>query len=456
MKSNLLYERERQMKKYTIIVSFIVFCFSGMFFKSQIYAAETKNVDKCGYRGYEISIEKENLETYEPVYYNSYVPNERILKWKSYNGTYYYEKLTDAEKKLWDELESDCIRVAEGKDDVQRVTALTPLENISVNEIIDVTNMFRLSHPQYFFLGNRLGYSILNGSKIVPYIYLYDEFQNGIIRSDAVKQFLTKIDSWVQEIEKYELDEQKEKCAYEIVCNNTIYEAGTYDQSAYSLVCQGKTVCAGYAATFQMLMNAVGIEALEVISSNHGWNMVKIYNTWYEVDATFGDQNDEVKPGYFYGIDYEYYNKSRNTMGTEKGHVIIEPYSKYIPDTNCDSTTGRRYSYRNPYFEISGNTYCELNGNAQLGNYRAYAVKVTSDSTPKIVTYSGNNWNIDENKLKIIFDVLPENNSVCGDIVKLRASASGEKGSYTYKFLLSDDKGNWYKIRDFDSTSNCE
>ena len=41
---------------------------------------------------------------------------------------------------------------------------------------------------------------------------------------------------------------------------------------------------------------------------------------------------------------------------------------------------------------------------------------------------------------------------VKGTNVKLTVKASG-KGTLQYKFIIKDDKGNWYKLRDF-STSN--
>lgn len=42
-----------------------------------------------------------------------------------------------------------------------------------------------------------------------------------------------------------------------------------------------------------------------------------------------------------------------------------------------------------------------------------------------------------------------------GKKVKLTAQASGGSGDYTYKFILTDNKGNWYKIKDYskDNTS---
>lgn len=51
--------------------------------------------------------------------------------------------------------------------------------------------------------------------------------------------------------------------------------------------------------------------------------------------------------------------------------------------------------------------------------------------------------------LNVNFTVSPEKTAEVGSEVKLTAQASGGSGDYTYKFILTDNKGNWYKIKDY-------
>lgn len=445
---------KQQMKKLAALCLAAV-CTVSTLAGTDVNAAEVQkvNTDKTGYEKPEVQEISENENSFSRRYLDTDVSQDKIDKWKSYSSTYYYNKLPDAGKKMWDELENACIQAAESKNTLDKIGGSSYVDGISKDQFIEWLEMFRLSHPQYFFLDNRMAYGS-NGTGFRPYIYIYAEFQDGTTRQKAMEQFQSTIDEWVQTIEKNEYDEQKEKCAVDLICNHTIYEEGTYDQSAYSLVCEGKTVCAGYAATFQILMNAVGIETIEVPNSSHAWNMIRLYDTWYETDVTFMDQNDEQQAGYFYGINYLYYNKSRTTFAEK--HEINDDYSSYVPDTTCDFATGKRYSYENPYFTVDGNIYCMLNTNAALGDYLVYAIKVTSDTTPKSVTYEEKNWSVKDNALQIQFETAPQTAAVSGATVKLSAKATGGKGEYTYKFLVFDGKSNWYKIKDFDSAASCQ
>ena len=55
----------------------------------------------------------------------------------------------------------------------------------------------------------------------------------------------------------------------------------------------GQAVCLGYATTFQLFMDLLGIECITVVGAafdsegDHAWNMVKLDGEWYCVDATW-------------------------------------------------------------------------------------------------------------------------------------------------------------------------
>lgn len=61
----------------------------------------------------------------------------------------------------------------------------------------------------------------------------------------------------------------------------------------YGALINDTAVCLGYATTFQLFMDLLGIECMTVVgaafdsSGDHAWNMVKLNGEWYCVDATW-------------------------------------------------------------------------------------------------------------------------------------------------------------------------
>lgn len=61
----------------------------------------------------------------------------------------------------------------------------------------------------------------------------------------------------------------------------------------YGALVNGTAVCLGYATTFQLFMDLLGIECITVVgaafhsTADHAWNMVKLNGEWYCVDATW-------------------------------------------------------------------------------------------------------------------------------------------------------------------------
>ena len=104
------------------------------------------------------------------------------------------------------------------------------------------------------------------------------------------------------------------------------------DQTAYSGIVDGRTVCAGYARAFQFLMTQCGVETLYVSgtaadsygsSGHHAWNLVKEDEGWYFVDVTWDDPIGG-------SLSYKYFNLSLNSI---KADHFAEPYSPGYPST---------------------------------------------------------------------------------------------------------------------------
>ena len=65
-------------------------------------------------------------------------------------------------------------------------------------------------------------------------------------------------------------------------------------------------------------------------------------------------------------------------------------------------------------------------------------------------------YEVKANDFRVTLTASPENVGLSGKNVNLQATATGGKGNYSYKFIICDDKGNWFRLRDFSSDSTFE
>lgn len=115
-------------------------------------------------------------------------------------------------------------------------------------------------------------------------------------------------------------------CA-EAIGADTEYAQIWQSSSAYGCLVEGRAVCSGYAAAFQLLMNETGIPCIRVDGSErdsgvlHEWNCVKLNEKWYYVDVTWDDPVFEDGNSLFKGmITYDYFLISEEML--MQTHVI--------------------------------------------------------------------------------------------------------------------------------------
>ena len=129
---------------------------------------------------------------------------------------------------------------------------------------------------------------------------------------------------------------QKAKAVYDYMCKNIVYDyEGLYANdlfchSAYSAIIEHETVCQGYASMFYRMMLEMGVGCRVVAgdansyatgsgygNDDHGWNIVKMGNYYYNLDSTW---DAELHPN---GKNYEYFLLNDSSF---TGHI---PWSEY-------------------------------------------------------------------------------------------------------------------------------
>lgn len=196
----------------------------------------------------------------------------------------------------------------------------------------------------------------------------------------------------VQNIMKtYKTEIEREIALYEYICDICEYGGEPADgQSPYAVLVLNQAVCGGYAKTFQVCMNMMGIQC-DYISgrsstSSHAWNQVCIDGEWYEVDCTWADW----KTGAVYDCfnltsaemdqrEHAQYNvnRSRICYGGKYGkQYIVDKFTAEYKDTIKDI-----------YFDTKAEVDAYITNQVNKGNYDI-TVYMTYDVKAEIGIYS--------------------------------------------------------------------
>ena len=118
----------------------------------------------------------------------------------------------------------------------------------------------------------------------------------------------------------------KEKYVHDRLLERISYNSGAeMNQSAYSALVNGQTVCAGYSRAFQYILQQLGIPCYYCTGyagESHAWNIVQLTDGFYNVDTTWDDSD---------GGQYAYFNKTDSDY--ESSHIRQE-LSVYLPPCN--------------------------------------------------------------------------------------------------------------------------
>lgn len=318
-----------------------------------------------------------------------YTPYSVVSGWDDYASNYYYNRMDDWEKEVYDRLDEAAryylnmnVNVPYVKiSDVEGYYCIrVDLINLGIynDELEDIYNLFLHSNPQYFFLESGYFYSYSNvpaglGRKRVAnaYIIVYSGMANGAARRAAVNEVNSQVNAALAAVKKTSSSQLgREKAVHDWICKRVAYDydfyeimngtqSGAYEdthytQSAYSVLRskwpsdkeQHETVCAGYAQAYALLCNALDIDTITVTSYNeetlegHQWNQTRLNGNWYIVDCTWDDidASQEELYNYYNGYFYAFFNRSNAFISAndQNGYHVLEDYqTKYLPSNMC-------------------------------------------------------------------------------------------------------------------------
>ncbi len=135
----------------------------------------------------------------------------------------------------------------------------------------------------------------------------------------AEKRIEREIDIIKRETKKMN-DREKIIFVYDYVSNHNydrVFTNAGSNQSIYSFFTGGKSVCAGFAKSSQIIFQNIGIESYLVLGYEHMWNYVKYDGKYYVFDATMGaSYRNKTLPNHYDGLGETTVNR---TIGNNPG-----------------------------------------------------------------------------------------------------------------------------------------
>lgn len=214
----------------------------------------------------------------------------------SFSAEYYpyYAMLNDTLRQLYRQVYANVLVLN---------TSFTPGVAVTAEQAKNVVEAVYNDHPELFWMGEEFSCKYLQTGICVELTLQYNETANDLER--AKSDFGACAEEILSGARDLGSDYEKERYIHDALVQIVEYDtSAAANQSAYSALVLGRSVCAGYTRAFQYLLQRLDIPCYYCTGysgGDHAWNIVKMGNLYRNVDVTWDDTNPST---------YNYYNKS--------------------------------------------------------------------------------------------------------------------------------------------------
>ena len=198
---------------------------------------------------------------------------------------YTWQYMNESERELYREL-------AETLAQKESVSGYIDADEDTIHRIV---KYICCDFPEFFwFSGEYTIYTRTIGNKVLN---TYIEFNYTVDDIDSAEAVVRSVsDEIIAGIDPSAGDYEKVKYVFDYIINSTDYDTSlSSEQSMYSVLVDGRGVCAGYSKAAQYLLNQLGVECAYISGSTqgerHAWNLVKVNGEYYYLDVTWGEQS---------------------------------------------------------------------------------------------------------------------------------------------------------------------
>jgi len=275
--------------------------------------------------------------------------NEPAYELKDIGGKtkYYFSKLTNREKHAYNNILSQ----------VDKLPMKIEIPELDSESLTTVFEALLFDNPLLLQLGRNCNI-ITVGSRSyfrTDYVLTAQELEK------QKQEILKAADKILGGISENMSDFEKELYIHDRIIENCSYKhEGALDEStAYGALVKGKAACEGYAKAAKLLLDMCSVEAYVIVGQSknpegkyegHMWDVVKINDSYYNLDLTWDDP-----------ISQDNMDESRYIFFNLTDKDISKTHSQFKSDNPCTASAENYYVIKDLYFkEYNDKTRAEI------------------------------------------------------------------------------------------------
>lgn len=206
----------------------------------------------------------------------------------------YYAMLDDTGKHLYRQIYANAMAL-NGR--------FAPIESVSVGSLRNIFAAVYNDHPELFWMDTAYSCKYKKNGQCAEINLQFNSTADNLEQEKL--NFETKAKAITDGARVLSSNYDKEKYVHNSLISRVDYDASaSMNQSAYSALVNGRTVCAGYARAYQYMLQQLGIPCYYCTGyagESHAWNIVALDDGYYNVDTTWDDTGAGT---------YDYFNKT--------------------------------------------------------------------------------------------------------------------------------------------------
>lgn len=199
-----------------------------------------------------------------------------------------------------------------------------PVEEMTAGQLKNIFSAVYNDHPELFWMDTAYACKYRRDGRCVEIDLRFNRTTRDLENAQGI--FESNAETIISQAQGLFGDYEKEKYVHDELISRIAYHMGAeMNQSAYSALVNGQTVCAGYARAFQYILQQLGIPCYYCTGfagESHAWNIVMLDGEFYNVDTTWDDTGEGT---------YDYFNKTDEDYA---GNHIRQELSVYLPPCN--------------------------------------------------------------------------------------------------------------------------